>query len=47
MKIDDFSAQSLQYIFVNYISRNVKITTDKWRGYSPIEKAYNITQIRK
>ena len=29
MKIDDFSAQFLQYIFVNHISRNVKITTDK------------------
>ncbi|ADV50960.1 hypothetical protein Celal_3705 [Cellulophaga algicola DSM 14237] len=45
MKIDDFSAQSLQYIFVNHISRNAKITTDKWIGYSPIAKAYDITQI--
>ncbi len=43
MKIDDFSAQSLQYIFVNHISRNAKITTDKWRGSSPFVKAYNIT----
>ncbi|SHF51088.1 ISXO2-like transposase domain-containing protein [Salegentibacter echinorum] len=32
MKIDDFSAQSLQYIFINHISRNAKVTTDKWRG---------------
>ena len=45
MKIDDFSAQSLQYIFVNHISREAKIVTDKWRGYRPIAKAYNITQI--
>lgn len=45
MKIDDFSAQSLQYIFIDHISRNAKITTDKWRGYRPISKAYNITQI--
>lgn len=45
MKIDDFSAQSLQYIFINHISREAKITTDKWRGYRPIGKAYNITQI--
>lgn len=45
MKIDDFSAQSLQYIFVNHISRDAKVTTDKWRGYRPIQKAYNITQI--
>jgi len=35
-----FSAQSLQCIFVNHISRDAKITTDKWRGYSPIAKAY-------
>jgi hypothetical protein len=45
MKIDDFSAQSLQYIFVNHISREANVTTDKWRGYRPIAKAYDITQI--
>lgn len=45
MKIEDFSAQSLQYIFVNHISREAKVTTDKWRGYKPIAKAYNIKQI--
>ena len=45
MKIHDFSAQSLQYIFVNHISRKAKVTTDKWKGYRPIAKAYDITQI--
>ena len=45
MKIDNFSAQSLQYIFVNHISREAKVTTDKWKGYRPISKVYNITQI--
>ena len=45
MKINDFSAQSLQYIFVNHISREANVTTDKWRGYRPISKAYDITQI--
>tara|TARA_R110002050_G_C8962065_1_gene514506 strand:- start:3856 stop:4227 length:372 start_codon:yes stop_codon:yes gene_type:complete len=44
-RIDDFSAQSLQYIFVDHISRQANITTDKWRGYRPIAKAFNITQI--
>ncbi len=43
MKIDDFSAQSLQYIFINQISRNAKITKHKWRGSSPVANAYNIT----
>ena len=45
MRIKDFSASSLQYIFVNHISREAKVITDKWRGYRPIAKAYNITQI--
>ena len=45
MKIEDFSAQSLQYIFVNHINRDAKVTTDKWRGYKPIAKAYDVTQI--
>lgn len=45
MKIDDFSAQSLQYIFISHVSREAKVTTDKWRGYRPISKVYDITQI--
>jgi hypothetical protein len=45
MKIADFSAKSLQYIFVNHISRDAEITTDKWRGYRPISKVYDIKQI--
>lgn len=45
MRIEDFSAQSLQYIFVNHISRDARVTTDKWRGYRPIAKDYNIKQI--
>ncbi len=45
MKINDLSAQSLQYIFVDHISRKANVTTDQWRGYRPIAKAYNITQI--
>ena len=45
MRIEDFSARSLQYMFVNHISRDAKVTTDKWRGYRPIAKAYDIIQI--
>ncbi len=45
MRIEDFSAKSLQYIFVNHINRDAKVITDKWKGYRPIAKAYNITQI--
>ncbi|MCY4562361.1 MAG: transposase, partial [Flavobacteriaceae bacterium] len=32
-------------IFVNHISKSAQVTTDKWKGYKPIAKAYNITQI--
>lgn len=45
MRIEDFSARSLQYIFIKHISRDACVTTDKWKGYRPIAKAYNITQI--
>ncbi|MFL0099214.1 IS1595 family transposase, partial [Tenacibaculum maritimum] len=45
MNIKNFSAQSLQYIFIKHIDRNAHVTTDKWKGYRPIAKAYKITQI--
>ncbi|CAH8281964.1 ISXO2 transposase-like protein [Mariniflexile fucanivorans] len=45
MKIEDFSARSLQYMFIKHISRDANVTTDKWKGYRPIAKAYNINQI--
>ncbi len=43
-KIRDFSAQSLQYIFIKHIDKQAQVVTDKWRGYKPIAKAWNITQ---
>ena len=33
MRIEDFSARSLQYIFINNIGREAQVTTDKWKGY--------------
>jgi len=45
MRIEDFSARSLQYIFIKHISRKAEVTTDKLKGYRPISKAYNINQI--
>lgn len=45
MRKEDFSARSLQNIFVNNISREAKVTTDNWKGYRPIAKAYDIKQI--
>ncbi|SOS55889.1 transposase (fragment) [Tenacibaculum finnmarkense] len=45
MRIENFSAQSLQYIFIKHISKQAKVVTDRWRGYRPIAKSYDITQI--
>jgi len=43
--IDDYSAKSLTPIFKDHISKDAKIITDKWRGYNPLAKVYNIEQI--
>ena len=45
LQIDNFSAKELQAIFDKHIDQNAEITTDKWRGYRPLFKDYNITQI--
>lgn len=42
--IDDYSAKSLTPIFEEHISKTAKIVTDKWRGYEPLKKEYNIEQ---
>ena len=45
-RIDNYSSKELSKIFVSHISTNANITTDKWRGYQPLKKDYNITQIK-
>lgn len=45
MQIEDFSAQSLQYVFVNHISQATKVITDTWRGYKSIAKAFSTKPI--
>ncbi len=44
--IEDYSSKSLIPIFEEHISTSAKVFTDKWRGYEPIAKKYNITQIK-
>lgn len=44
-KISDYSAKSLREVFDKHIGKDAKITTDKWKGYNPIEKKYDLTQI--
>jgi len=45
LKIENYSAKSLRKIFDKHIDKNATVTTDKWRGYTPIAKDYNITQL--
>lgn len=45
LKIDNFSSKELNKIFDKHIDKKAKITTDLWKGYRPIAKQYNITQI--
>ncbi len=45
LKIDNFSAKELKHIFEKHIDKKAKVTTDLWKGYRPIAKEYDITQI--
>ena len=44
--IDNYSSKELSKIFISHIDTNAKVTTDKWSGYKPLKKDYNITQIK-
>lgn len=45
MLINDFSSKSLAVIFDKHIDQSAKVRTDEWKGYRPLSKEYNITQI--
>ncbi|NQU32871.1 MAG: IS1595 family transposase, partial [Bacteroidetes bacterium] len=45
MNIDNYSAKELEKIFEKHISGEATVVTDKWKGYRPLMKQYNITQI--
>lgn len=45
-KIDDYSSISLGKIFNAHISKKARISTDKWSGYKPLMKIYDITQTK-
>ena len=45
MRIDDYSAKELKKMFDAHISPDATVTTDLWKGYRPLMKQYDITQI--
>jgi hypothetical protein len=38
--IENSSAKELGSFMVKYVSKDAKITTDKWRGYLPLKKEF-------
>lgn len=44
--IADYSSKSLKGIFEDHISQTAAVVTDQWRGYIPLSKDYNITQLK-
>ena len=46
MKIENYSSKELKKIFNKHISNEAEITTDKWKGYRPLMKDYDITQVK-
>jgi len=45
MKIENYSSKELKQLFERHISKEAEVTTDCWKGYRPIMKDYNITQV--
>lgn len=45
LRIDNFSSKELEKIFNKHIDQQGLITTDLWKGYRPLAKQYNISQI--
>ncbi len=45
LKIDNFSSKELEKIVEKPIDDKAAVTTDLWKGYRPIFKDYDITQI--
>ena len=44
--IENYSSEELSKIFVSHISNNAKVITNRWTGYKPLKKDYDISQIK-
>jgi len=45
-KIDNYSSEELEKIFDAHISSKANVKTDKWAGYKPLKRDYNVEQIK-
>ena len=44
--MEDYSSKEIRKIFDKHISKTATIKTDKWTGYHPLKKEYNLQQIK-
>lgn len=45
-KIDNYSFRELEKVFESHISTEAEVITDGWKGYLPLKKKYDITQVK-
>ena len=43
-QVDNYSSKELKTIFTKHISTDASVTTDEWRGYTPLKERFKITQ---
>lgn len=46
ISIENYSANELTKLFEKHIDEQATIQTDEWKGYNPLKKHYNITQVK-
>jgi len=46
MKVDGGGTKQLRPFFEKFIDKEASITTDGWRGYTPLKKDYSLEQIK-
>ena len=46
ISIENYGANELSKIFEKHIDEHAAILTDKWKGYNPLKKQYNINQVK-
>lgn len=44
--LKNYSSEELRNIFDTHISKQAKVKTDKWSGYKPLAKEYDIVQVK-
>ena len=46
-QIENYSCKEIRKIFDKHISKSASIKTDKWTGYNPLKKEFDLNQIKR